>query len=70
MRVLQSITLFHSAEFAFVELLKTANTHEIHVNNIYIYKERGGREGEKFFTLKEPHYRDQPVNVRQVIRFT
>jgi hypothetical protein len=49
MRVLQSITLFHSAEFAFVELLKTANTHEIHVNNIYIYIKREGGERERSF---------------------
>jgi len=33
MLVVHSITLFHSAEYTFVELLKTAKKHEIRVNN-------------------------------------
>jgi hypothetical protein len=34
MWVFHAITLFNSAEFTLVELLKTAKKHETHVNNI------------------------------------
>jgi hypothetical protein len=57
MWVLHSIMLFHSAEFTFVELLKTAKKHEILVNNIQ-------KERERVFTSKEPlgvSITDQPV---------
>ena len=56
MWVLHSITIFHSAEFTLVELLKTAKKHEIHVNNLQTEREVGERGERSFYIERTPWY--------------